>query len=164
MRGQSETTINVEWKTNNHEAQGKKALEQEWLRYEGLERRDTYRFNLSNTYPMKMIMIINDLIIKKGVIRDLSAGGFSCDLFETIVLPVGQKTNIRFKLNMDEPVIIKSEATYQGSKGSGYDSSRIYRFEFADNMSEGERDSIHQYILIKQLEVFRSNRRKTQDD
>lgn len=161
MRGQGETMIGVDWKSGTEGAQGKKALEQEWFRYEGAERRDTYRFNMTKGYPVKLIMIINDLIIKKGVIKDLSAGGFSCDFYEHTHLPLRQKTNIRFKLDMEDPVIIKAEAVFQGVKGMD---TRVNRFEFSDIMSEGEKDSIHQFILIKQLEVFRLNRRKTHDD
>lgn len=161
MRGQSETIIGVDWKSGAEMEQGNKVLERELLRYDGSERRDTYRFCMTNIYPVKMIMIINDLIIKKGVVKDLSAGGFSCDFLESTILPLRQKVNIRFKLNMDDPVIIKSEAVYQGANGRD---SRVSRFEFSDIMSEGERDSIHQFILIKQLEMFRKNRRKMHDD
>jgi c-di-GMP-binding flagellar brake protein YcgR len=153
--------IGTNWQTGAEGVQGKKALEQEWLRYEGVERRDTYRFNMTKGHPVKLIMIINDLIIKKGVIRDLSAGGFACDFYEFNNLPLRQKTNVRFKLDMEDPVIIKSETIFQGVKDID---KRINRFEFSNSMSEGERDSIHQFILIKQLEVFRRNRRKIQDD
>lgn len=161
MRVQSETMVSVDWKSDAEGVAEKKVLEQEWLRHKSSERRDTYRFGLENCYPVKMIMIINDLIIKKGMIKELSAGGFSCDFLEPTALPLRQKTNVRFRLDMDNPVIIKSEAIYQGAKDNY---SMVHRLEFSDKMSEGERDSIHQFILIKQLEIFRSNRRKILDD
>lgn len=163
MRGQSEATVDVGWEIASPKNEVV-SREERKVRYNGLEKRDTYRFDLSDCYPIKLMMIIDDIILKKGVVQDLSAGGFSCDFFEPINLLIGQKVHVRFKLAMEDPAIIKTEAIYLGIKGRGRYDSKIIQFHFADTMRESDQDKIHQYILIKQLEIFRANRQKLDHD
>ena len=164
MKGHSEATIDTGWKIGSTELEKKPweektPQENKEILYIGLENRDAYRLNLSVHYPMKVTMIIDGVIIKKGLIKDLSASGLSCDFFEPVYLSNGQQVHLRFKLSMEECVTIKTEASYLGIKGQGFQNSKIGRFEFSEMLSNQDQDSIHQYILIKQLERYRANRR-----
>lgn len=165
MRGQSEATVDMEWETATASPCNKEvSREQSETRYNGLEKRDTYRFNLSHCYPIKLTMIIGDIILKKGIIKDLSAGGLTCDFFEPINLSISEQVHFRFQLVTEETAIIKTEAIYLGVNGSGFNGAKIHRFDFSETISESDQDRIHQYILIKQLEIFRANRQKLDHD
>ena len=154
MKGQNEATVDMAWEIAIASPRNKERKQEE-TRYKELEKRDAYRFDLAKGTPIKLIMIIDNIIILKGIILNLSAGGFACDFFEPINLPIGKQTHVRFRLEMDDPAIIKTDAVYLG-----VGDSRIPRFDFSEILSESDQDRIHQYILIKQLEIFRNNRRQ----
>lgn len=165
MKGHSEATIDTGWRSSSTELEQKpweekRTLENKEILYVGLENRDAYRLNLSVHYPMKVTMIVDGVIIKKGLIKDLSASGLSCDFFEPVYLSNNQQVQLRFKLTMEESVTIRTDAAYLGIKGQGFQNSKIGRFEFSELLSNQDQDSIHQYILIKQLERYRANRRE----
>jgi c-di-GMP-binding flagellar brake protein YcgR len=91
----------------------------------------------------------------KTVITDLSAGGFSCTASKGFKLSMDKPLDVNFVLPlMDENAPISTKAVYIGRKEKGSGHFQTGRFEFVDDISEQERDTIHGYILKEQFELM----------
>lgn len=120
-------------------------------------KRQSFRLPLSGT------TIQAQLLTRKGdsirsILYDLSAGGFSCNAPLTNTLAEKENVRIRFRLPMEEEVIIDTQAVFlaESNKASG---GQIARFQFSYMMEEDTRDLIHEFVLKSQLEQLNPKRK-----
>ncbi|MBI4388811.1 MAG: PilZ domain-containing protein [Nitrospinae bacterium] len=122
------------------------------------ERRDAYRLDLEKSVPHKIHAVIENGTVIGGVLRDLSARGFSCELSKSANLPKGYPVKVSFRLPFDESRLIKTEAVYINRKDAGDGRFPVEAFDFSEKLDETTRDLIHQFIIRKQLESIRENK------
>ncbi|MBI4384241.1 MAG: PilZ domain-containing protein [Nitrospinae bacterium] len=127
------------------------------------ERRDAYRLDLAKTVPHKIHAVIENGTAVGGVLRDLSARGFSCELPKSANLPKGYTVKVSFRLPLDESRLIKTEAVYINRKDAVDGRSPVEAFDFSENLDEATRDLIHQFIIRKQLESIRENKSRPRE-
>lgn len=162
MKGQSKAMINSGWKTSPttlelNPQKEKNPQEHTETRYNGTERRDAYRLNLTAFDPIKAVLFINGTM-KDGFIKELSANGLSCEFSEPIHLSTSQQIHLMFKLDLKEALTIKTKVTFLGIKKNRLQNSKTCRFEFSETLFNHNQESIHQYVLSKQMDQIRTTR------
>ena len=119
-----------------------------------IDRRDFYRLVVDNEYPLDLCLTMQDEQVFCTSIRNLSASGFGCKIQGLTRIHSGQPITAVFALPLEEPVIIKTEVFLVSIKKGSTEEGDIFRFSYFEGMKDGDRDRIHQYIVLKQFETL----------
>lgn len=114
-------------------------------------RREMFRMNLQSIEKLSAILTLPDNTSVYTIIRDLSAGGFSCQLNGLVRFDQNNPIMIAFALHRNETITFRAPVAFGCiTQAQG---QIVYRFKF-----EAEMEEIHCYLLKKQIELIRKER------
>ncbi|KMP12168.1 hypothetical protein UZ36_01725 [Candidatus Nitromaritima sp. SCGC AAA799-C22] len=120
---------------------------------------DFYQLDLSDLEPIEATVALPDGITFQTVLHDLGASGFTCQMRRKMTVSRDQIVSILFVLPLEEPVLMEAKAIMSGQSLNGSPDTRLGRFRFTHGMDEEDRDLIHQFVLKKQIEIIRRDRK-----
>ena len=125
---------------------------------EDFDQSDFYLLDLGDLEPIEATITLPDGITFLTVLHDLGASGFTCQMRQHRAVK-DQMVSILYVLPGEEPVLMEAKAIMTGQTLNGSPQTRVGKFRFTYSMDEQDRELIHQFVLKKQIEMIRRNRK-----
>jgi len=126
----------------------------------GGERRAAFRLSLNHLSPIDGSLVTRGGSVVAALIHDLSAGGLRCQVFEPEPFSKGQPLLFICALPHAGRTILKTEALTVHHAGRAEARSQTLGLCFAEFIDPASEDTLHRFILEKQLESRRERQRE----
>ena len=126
----------------------------------GGERRTAFRLSLDHLSPIDGSLVTRGGSVVAALIHDLSAGGLRCQVFEPEPFSKGQPLLFICALPYAGRTILKTEALTVHHAGRAEARSQTLGLCFAEFIDPVAEDTLHRFILEKQLERRRQRQRE----
>jgi len=121
------------------------------------ERRTAFRFTFAASDSLSVHIKFRTFQQLSIPLYDLSAGGFTCILPQSLSLKIGDQVRLSLTLPLEKQLFIEGQARLLGTIPGKENDAPLHRFKFNSSLTERNRDHIHHFILKKQLDLIRKS-------
>jgi len=122
-----------------------------------------FRLSLNRFPPLDASLVTRGGGVVAALIHNLSAGGLSCQVFEPEPFCKGQPLLLLCILPLAGRTVVQTDALTVHHRGRAGAGSQVLGLSFAEFIDRQSEDTLHRFIIEKQLELRGSAARGERD-